>query len=90
MIDLSDRSALVTGARAGSGAPLPSRSQRRAARVIVTDLDKPTAEPDYDTAEPSDLDQTVSRITESGGEAVAAYADVRGVDAQRDAVALGG
>src|ERR1700729_2054884 len=88
MIDLSDRSALVTGAARGIGRATAVALAEVGARVIATDLDKPTASLTYNTAEPSDLDRTVSRITESGGEAVAAYADVRDVEAQRDAVAL--
>jgi SDR family mycofactocin-dependent oxidoreductase len=88
MIDLSDRSALVTGAARGIGRATAVALAEAGARVIASDLDKPTAGLTYDTAEPSDLNQTVSQITESGGQAVAAFADVRDVNAQRGAVAL--
>jgi SDR family mycofactocin-dependent oxidoreductase len=86
MIDLSGKAALVTGAARGIGRATAIALAAAGARVIVSDLDRPTSGLTYETAHASDLEQTVGLIRDSGGEAQAVFADVRDIAAQRAAV----
>jgi SDR family mycofactocin-dependent oxidoreductase len=87
MIDLHDRSALITGAARGIGRAAALALSEAGARVVVTDLEQQADGLTYNTAEASDLEQTVALIEQAGGEAVAMFGDVRDVDSQRAAVA---
>jgi SDR family mycofactocin-dependent oxidoreductase len=90
MIDLTGRCALVTGAARGIGRAAALALAQAGARVVVSDLERPVAGLTYETAAPDDLAETVAEITAAGGEAVAAFADVRDIAALRAAVALAG
>jgi SDR family mycofactocin-dependent oxidoreductase len=86
VIDLNGRTALVTGAARGIGRATALALAEEGASVIASDLHEPTQGLTYQTAAASDLEQTVSMITDAGGVAQAVFADVRDVGAQREAV----
>ncbi len=85
-IDLSGRTALVTGAARGIGRATALALARAGARVIVSDLDRQVDGLTYDTAQRGELATTVEEINGAGGEAIAVEADVRDVEALRRAV----
>jgi 3-oxoacyl-[acyl-carrier protein] reductase len=70
-LDLSDRTALVTGAGRGNGRATARSLADHGASVVVNDLDEAAAE------------ETRERIQEAGGEVIAVPADV----SDRDEVA---
>jgi SDR family mycofactocin-dependent oxidoreductase len=86
-IDLSGRVALVTGAARGIGRATASSLAEAGARILASDVARPVEGLLYETGESTGLDETVRLITEAGGEAIAATADVRQIDQLRRAVA---
>ncbi len=86
MIDLTGHVALVTGAARGIGRATAVALSDAGANVVVTDLAAPLAGLDYQTGEAGALDETVRLIEAAGGEAAAAVADIRDIEALRRAV----
>jgi SDR family mycofactocin-dependent oxidoreductase len=86
MIDLSGRVALVTGAARGIGRATAVALAEAGAAVVVSDLSEPVAGLTYETAAPSDLEETVRLVAATGARVAAAPADVRRIDDLRAAV----
>jgi SDR family mycofactocin-dependent oxidoreductase len=87
MIDLSNRSALVTGAARGIGRATAVALAEAGAKVVVSDVATPVSGLLYETGEAIGLSETARLISEAGGDALAVTADVRDVAELRKAVA---
>ena len=75
-MSLAGKTAIVTGAGTGIGRATAQLLAERGARVVAAGL------------QPDKLDETVGAITEAGGEAVAAHADVSDPQAIEDVAKL--
>lgn len=90
MIDLSGRTALVTGAGRGIGRATALALAEADASLVVSDAPQRVEGLEYDTAGSGDLERTLELLHEAGAQAFAAPADVRDVEALRGAVAEAG
>lgn len=88
MIDFTGKVALVTGGARGIGRACAQLLAEAGAKVLVTDLERQVEGLTYDTAGSSELERTVAEIVAAGGEARAAYVDVRDFAGLQGVVAL--
>ena len=75
MSTLADKTAIVTGASQGIGLAIAERIARDGANVVV--VFKPGSE--------ADAEKVVAQITQNGGRAIAAHADITNLDQVRQA-----
>jgi (+)-trans-carveol dehydrogenase len=86
---LEGKVAFITGAGRGQGRSHAVRLAREGANVIAVDVCKPSATAPYPMASPEDLKETVRLVEETGQRIIAAEADVRNLEALREAVGAG-
>ena len=82
---LEGKVAFITGAARGQGRSHAVRLAQEGADIIAVDICAQIATVSYPMASPEDLDQTVKEVEAEGRRIVARQADVRDVDALRQA-----
>lgn len=85
-IDLTGRTALITGAGRGQGRAHAIRLGEAGASVVCVDFDSRVETIEYATADRADLLETVALVEQAGGSALAVQADVRSQEQLDEAV----